>query len=401
MLEGKRKSIEPMAMRLAENPRDVQAVRQRLQRAISVARWDENEVFRRLANRLDQGMPGLEAWVVDDTGFEKWGDHSVGVKRQYSGTLGRVGNCQVVTSLHLCSEASSACIGGRLYLPQEWTDDAHRRLKAKIPDEIVSKTKPQLSLELIDRALSWGLQKRVVLADAGYGKSRDFRQGLIGLGLRYVVGIEPAQRVWPPGSRPERPSRNIGGGRPPSRYIDKGGQKPVQVRALAQEIEARNGFRRVTFRKGSKKALAGRFWAGRIHCAAGNEKGKKPGATEWLLIERRRGGELKYYFSNLPARTSLKALVRMAKLRWRVEQDYREMKDELGLDHFEGRTWQGVHHHIAMCAVAFGFLALKRALFFSGPHAANGVDSAEAEECVSSHIDCVDGAVPMLPSNGG
>ena len=362
LLDGKRKSIEPMAMRLASGKAEVQAVRQRLQRAVSVASWDENIVFERLAKRLDGAMPGIEAWSIDDTGFPKCGNASVGVKRQYSGTLGKVGNCQVMTSLHLCGESSSACIGARLFLPKEWSECSARRERANVPEDVVYKSKLDTALDLLDNAMAWGLTKRVVLADAGFGKSRQFREALTERGLKYIVGVESTMKIWPPGSDPHLP-RQRRRGRPRTRYIGKNGTKAKSLASFAQALATDGKYRRISFRQGTDRTRHALFWTGRVRTADKHTKGKPPSKPLWLIIEHRTPGDYRCHVSNLPASTSRKELVRQLKLRWRIEQDYREMKDELGLDHFEGRTWPGFHHHVAMCAVAFGFLALQRALF--------------------------------------
>jgi SRSO17 transposase len=364
LLDGKRKSIEPIAQRLASREEDVQAIRQRMQRAVSEASWDEREVYARIGERVDERMPGLKAYALDDTGIEKWGDHTVGVKRQYSGTLGKIGNCQVVTTLHVVGDESSCCLGGRLYLPEEWVDDAKRRKKGRIPPEVAYQTKPEIGLSLIDEALNQGRPNRLVLADCGYGRSHAFREGLTDRGLRYSVGVDGKQRVWPERSRLFVPCRTGKKGRPRSRHESLDGDQPMRLDTLANQVEAQQRFRRVTYRDGAGGKRRGYFWRGRVRSAEGHEKGKEPGYGEWILIECIKPGEYKYYFSTLQKTTSLRTLVRLTKLRFRVEQDYREMKGELGLDHFEGRTWNGFHHHLAMCAVAYAFLALKRALFF-------------------------------------
>lgn len=205
LLDGERKSIQPMAARLVQEPSEAEAMRQRLQECITISDWNEDKVWSRLALHVAAKMPELEAFVLDDTGFPKKGEHSVGVARQYSGTLGRVDNCQVATSLHLAGEAGSACIGMRLYLPEGWAKNEERRAKAGVPDAVEFRTKWQLGLELLDKALAWGLDKRVVLADAGYGDCMEFRQELRNRGLPYVLGILSTIVVWRPGEGPEPP----------------------------------------------------------------------------------------------------------------------------------------------------------------------------------------------------
>jgi len=370
LLDGERKSIEPMASRLVDDPSEIEAMRQRLQQAVVVAKWRDDEVFRRLALKLDIELPGVEALVVDDTGFPKKGVHSVGVARQYSGTLGRVDNCQVAVSLHLASEMGSGCIAVRLYLPEEWTDDRARMRKVGVPDEICFETKWQISLRQIDAALAGGVRKHVALADAGYGDVGDFRAGLRERGLAYVVGINGSPVVWPPGSTPKIPLRKGPKGHHPSRYRDEE-HPPVTIAELAPRLK----YRKVSWREGSKGWQCSRFAAVRIRTAHRHLQSHPPGEEEWLLCEWPEGEKqpTKHWLSTLPAQTSLRALVRSAKLRWRVERDYQDLKGELGLDHYEGRTWRGFHHHATLCSVAHGFLALQRALF---PPEEQAVDAA-------------------------
>lgn len=206
LLDGERKSIEPIAARLVDDPDEIQPMRQRLQQAVVVADWPDEEMRRRLALKLDTELPGVEALVVDDTGFPKKGEHSVGVTRQYSRTLGRIDNCQVATSLHLAGEAGSGCIGMQLFLPESWCEDRKRREAGRVPEGISFKKKWEIALEQIATAVRWGVREHVVLADAGYGDVTEFRAGLRALGLRYVVGVQGEHRVWPPGVRPPCPS---------------------------------------------------------------------------------------------------------------------------------------------------------------------------------------------------
>ncbi|HEY0787576.1 MAG TPA: IS701 family transposase [Thermoanaerobaculia bacterium] len=357
LLDGERKSIEPIAARLVDDVGEVQAMRQRLQQCVVVADWAEKEVFARLAARLEREMPDVEAFVVDDTGFAKKGEHSVGVQRQYSGTMGRTENCQVATSLHLASEAGSGCIGFRLYLPESWANDPPRRQKAGVPEEIQFAEKWRLALALIDDALAVGVRKHVVLADAGYGDNGEFRRELEGRGLRYVVGVAGKHVVWPAAAKPQRTP--IHGGKKIA-YVDKK-HAPMSIAEFAKRLP----YRRVTWREGSRGTQRSRFAAVRIRLAGGHHRGCPPSEPTWVLCwwPDDEPTPTKFWLSNLPADTPVKRLVHLAKLRWRVERDYQEMKGELGLDHFEGRTWRGFHHHAALCAAAHVFLALRRALF--------------------------------------
>ena len=372
LLDGERKSIEPMAARLVDSPSEVQAMRQRLQQAVTVAEWSDDEMYRRVALKLDRELPGVDALVVDDTGFPKKGEHSVGVKRQYSGTLGRVDTCQVAVSLHLAGEARSGCIGMRLYLPEDWAGDRARREKAGVPEEVVFRHKWEISLSQIDQALGWGVRQHVVLADAGYGDCTEFREGLTERGLAYVVGVQGQHVVWSPESRPVRDVRK-GRGQLPLRCLYRDEEHPpMSVAELAAGLK----YRKVTWREGSRGWQSSCFAAIRIRSARRHANGEPPGDEQWLLCQwpEDEPKPTKYWLSTLPKETSVRALVRLAKLRWRVERDYQEMKQEVGLDHFEGRSWRGFHHHAALCAAAHGFLALTRALF---PPEEQEVDAAD------------------------
>src|SRR6185369_4432319 len=363
LLDGERKSVLPMAARLVDDASEIQAMRQRLQQAVCVATWSDAELLARLARKVDRELPAIEALVIDDTGFPKKGKFSVGVARQYSGTLGRVDNCQVAVSVHLAGELGSACVGMRLFLPEAWASDAKRRASVGVPGEIAFDRKWQIALALVDDALAAGVRRHLVLADAGYGDSTEFRDGLTERGLPYIVGVMGTHSVWQADVHPTLPPRQSGQpGRSPSRAIAP--VDPVSIEHYATELGPSN-YRRVTWREGSRGKQSSRFVAVRIRSAERRTKGRPPGDEEWLLCEWPDGEPkpTKFYLSSLPGTTSLKALVRAARLRWRVERDYQEMKQEIGLDHFEGRTWLGFHHHATLCAVAHAFLALQRALF--------------------------------------
>lgn len=361
LLEGERKSIEPMAARLVEDESEVQAMRQRLQQAVTIASWSDGEMFERLARTAEAELPGLEAFIFDDTGFAKKGVHSVGVARQYSGTLGRVDNCQVAVSLHLAGEGTSVCIALDLYLPEAWANDAKRREKAGVPAAVTFRTKHQIALEQLDRALAAGVRRHVVLADAGYGESGEFRDALTSRGLAYVVAVNGKPVVWPPESEPRRTrTKDDTDSRTRRRFVDED-HPPESIAELATRLT----YRRVTWREGSKGWQSSRFAAVRVRIAGAHRKGIAPGDEQWLLAEWP-AGEAKpcrFWLATLGPHVSVRTLVRLAKLRWRVERDYQEMKQEVGLDHYEGRTWRGFHHHATLCAIAHGFLALRRALF--------------------------------------
>jgi len=360
LLDGERKSIEPMAGRLVDDRSEIEAMRQRLQECVSISAWSEADLLARLARKLDSELPDVQALVIDDTGHPKKGKHSVGVARQYSGTLGRIDNCQVAVSLHLAGESGSGCIAYRLYLPEEWATDVDRRRKAGVPEEVGLQPKWEIALQQIDAALAAGVRKHIVLADAAYGDNSAFRSGLVDRGLGYVVGVVGKTMIWPPGSRPRQMAKKRGRGRPPTRHVDAA-HPPVSIEQLALGLR----YRDVRWREGSRGWQKSRFAAVRVRTAHRHQNGKPPSDEQWLLCHWPEDSEapIKYWLAALPATTSIGALVRLAKLRWRIERDYQEMKQEIGLDHFEGRTWRGFHHHAALCATAHAFLALQRALF--------------------------------------
>lgn len=399
LLDGERKSIQPMAARLVKDQAEAEAMRQRLQDCVTTSPWLDDELFRRLASKFERELPGVEVFVVDDTGFAKKGEHSIGVARQYSGTLGRTDNCQVATSLHLAGEKGSGCIGFRLYLGKEWMDDPERCRIAGVPDEMEFKTKWQIALALIDSALAWGIQQWPVLADAGYGEIPEFRDGLTARGLPYVVGIPGNHLIWPPGTDPQlpKPSRQKKAGRPPTRWCD-GDQQPIKIAKLVEGIP-RERYKTVTWREGTRGKMTSKFLAHRVRPAEGHTKGRPPAEVQWLLCEwPSTEKKPKFHLATLPANLSLRALVRTTKLRWRVERDYQDLKGEIGLDHFEGRTWRGFHHHATLCAVAHGFLALRRALF---PPEQSEMDSARSPATPSADSSVPHRLVPALRSPRG
>lgn len=358
LLDGERKSIEPMAARLVDDAGEIQGMRQRLQQAVTVAEWSDAEIFRRIATKVDRELPGAEAFVIDDTGFPKKGYCSVGVKRQYSGTLGRTDNCQVAVSLHLAGEAGSACIDMRLFLPEDWAADAERRRATKVPASVEHQPKWKIAIEQLDAALGAGIRRHVVLADAGYGDCSEFREALDERKLQYVVGTGGRPVVWAPGSSPQLTD---GAGSDGRRAYRDPTAPPIAIKELAATLS----YRKFTWREGSRGWQSGRFAAVRIRTAHKHQNGCLPGDEQWLLCQWFDGEDAptKFWLSTLSPETSVRTLVRLAKLRWRVERDYQELKQEIGLDHFEGRTWRGFHHHVALCAVAHAFLALRRALF--------------------------------------
>lgn len=397
LLDGERKSVEPMAGRLVDKEHEREAMRQRLQQCVTVADWSDAEMRRRLALKLEADLPELEAFVVDDTGFAKKGSHSVAVARQYSGTLGRTDNCQVAVSLHLAGEQGSGCIGMRLYLPQQWAKSPKRRKAAGVPKEVRFQRKWQIALSQLDEALAWGVRQHIVLADAGYGDCRQFRDGVRERGLHYLVRVQGSHKVWPPGASPVRPAEVKGkNGRPRTRYQAEG-VAPWSIEQLARQVP-KEEFHKVSWREGSRGEQSSRFAAVRVHSAERHVHGAAPSEQVWLLLEWPEDEKLptKYYLCSLPAATPLKKLVYLAKLRWRVERDYQELKGEVGLDHFEGRTWRGFHHHATLCMVAHGFLALRRALF---PPEGNALDFGRGTPPPSAFAAAPHRSLPALPAS--
>lgn len=363
LLPGERKSIEPMAARV--EPGRVQAAHQSLHHLIAKSDWSDAAVLSVVRSRvlpaIQQHGP-IQAWIIDDTGFPKKGRHSVGVARQYCGQLGKQDNCQVAVSLSIANEHASLPVAYRLYLPQAWAEDADRRAKAGVPDELCFATKPQIALAQIRTAQVDGIAPGIVLADAGYGVDTDFRDGVTALGLTYVVGIQSSTSLWPPGLAPLPVKPWKGRGRPSTRVGRSADHKPVSAKALAAALP-KGAWRRVTWRQGTNAPLASRFAAVRVRPAHRDYKGATPRPEEWCLIEWPVGETepTKFWLSTLPTNTSRTTLVRNAMLRWRIERDYQELKQEIGLGHYEGRGWRGFHHHATLCIAAYGFLVAERA----------------------------------------
>jgi SRSO17 transposase len=350
LLNGERKSIEPLADRSDEG--NVQA----LQQFVGQSPWDWIPLWERLGKRMTAELEPDPVWVIDDTGFPKQGKHSVGVERQYSGTLGKVGNCQVAVSLHQVGEQGSTVLGWRLYLPESWAKDRKRREEAGIPDEVVFKTKWQLGLDMIDQVRAWGLPNRIVVADAGYGDTTELREELEARHLPYVVGVSSATGVWTKAPPAEVP-RYQGRGAPPTRFA-YGKQRPISAQGAAAQAR---GWKTIRWRQGSKGWLESRFMALRVQPSHGFVRGQPPHREVWLLIEWPESEKepTKYFLCDLPATYTLRRLVRLAKCRWKIEQDYQQLKEELGLDHYEGRSWIGWHHHTTLVMLAHAFLTLE------------------------------------------
>ena len=358
LLPVERKSVEPLAAVTA--PSRVAAKHQSLLHFVGQATWSDAALLGRVRERV---LPVIErhgairAWIVDDTGFPKKSKHSVGVARQYCGQLGKQDNCQVAVSLSVANDWASLPIAWRLYLPEAWAEHSVRREKAKVPAEINFQTKPQIALEQIAAAKAQGVPSGVVLADAGYRHNGPCRAELKALELDYVVGVLSSLSVWRPGESPLSPKPWSGRGRPTSRLRRDATHQPLSAKALAEALPA-SAWQTVTWREGSNADLNGRFAALRVRPAGRDYERDEPHLEEWLLIEWPEGADepAKYWLSTLPADTALTALVDTAKLRWRIERDYQELKQELGLSHYEGRGWRGFHHHASLCIAAYGFL---------------------------------------------
>jgi SRSO17 transposase len=367
LLPGARKCGEPMAARVA--PGRLQAAHQSLHHFVAKADWSDEAplaaVHAQVLPVMQRAGP-IRGWLVDDTGLPKKGSHSVGVARQYCGQLGKQDNCQVAVTLSLASAHASLPFAHRLYLsmPQPWAEDAARRAKAGVPDDVVFQTKPQLALAQIRAAAAAGVPLAPVLADAGYGVDNAFRDGITELGLAYAVGVQSHTTVWSPGTQPLPPKPWSGRGRPPSLIRRHDGHAPVSAKALAMSPPKR-AWRRVAWREGGNATLASRFAAVRVHAAHRDYNRPTPRPEEWLLIEWPNGEKepTKYWLSTLPANIARRPLVDLVKLRWRIERDYQDLKQELGLGHYEGRGWRGFHHHAALCIAAYGFLIAERAAF--------------------------------------
>jgi SRSO17 transposase len=363
LLPGARKSVEPMAARVA--PGRIQAAHQSLHHLVAKADWSDDAVLAAVRARvlpLIERRGAIRGWMIDDTGIAKKGTHSVGVARQYCGQLGKQDNCQVAVTLSLANDHASLPIAHRLYLPQAWADDPIRRARAGVPDAIAFQTKPQIALAQIHAALQAGLPPAPVLADAGYGVDTEFRDGITRLGLLYIVGIQSSTSLWPPGTEPLTPKPWSGRGRRTSLVRRDAAHKPVSAKELATGLPKR-AWHRVTWREGSNASLTSRFAAVRVRPGHRDYWRPTPRPEEWFLIEWPPDEPVptKYWLATLPPDTSLRALVNLAKLRWRIERDYQDLKQELGLGHYEGRGWRGFHHHATLCIAAYGFLIAERA----------------------------------------
>jgi len=359
LLPGGRKSVEPMAARV--QPQNVRSAHQSMHHLVAEADWSDPALLAVVATQV---LPALRKksttchWIVDDTGFAKKGEHSVGVGRQYCGRLGKTDNCQVAVNLSIANEHGSLPLAHRLYLPKEWAEYSARRQKAGVPAEIEFRTKTAIALEQIDQALAAGIPMGIVLADAAYGTETHWRDQLCERGLLYMVGVRDNTTVWwadhqPAPMPPARSKR----GRPRRRTVRDDAHAPISVHEVARSLPAQK-FRRVTWREGAAAPLSSRFAAVRVRAA----HRAKLHDEQWLLIEwpQAQAEPRHYWFSTLSASTPIKTLVATAQGRWRIERDYQELKSELGLHHYEGRNWRGFHHHASLCIAAYGFLMCER-----------------------------------------
>lgn len=364
LLPGERKSVEPMAARLA--PENVRRMHQSLHHVVADAPWSDEAMLQCVRGYTLAAMQKREpvvAWIVDDTGFPKKGKESVGVARQYCGQLGKQENCRIAVSLSVSTATFSVPVAYRLYLPESWVGDAARRKKTDVPEAIQFQTKPRIALDQIRQAVKSDVARGVVLADAAYGLDSQFRAGLRELQLEYAVGVQSSVTVWEPGKQPLPAKPRKQTGRPPKLLRRGDNHQPVSTKQLATALPE-TAWKEITWREGSKK-LGSRFAAVRVRPAHRDYWRSEPHPEEWLLIEWPTGAAepAKYWLSNLPVRIKLQELVRTAKHRWIVERDYEELKQELGLGHFEGRGWRGFHHHATLCIAAYGFLIAERSLF--------------------------------------
>jgi SRSO17 transposase len=371
LLPGERKSVEPMAARLA--PENVRRMHQSLHDVVADAPWSDEAVLERVRDQVLPAMAKVSpivAWIVDDTGLPKNGTHSVGVARQYCGQTGKQDNCQVAVSLSVATWKASLPIAYRLYLPEAWANNQRLRQQAKIPAEISFQTKLEIALSQMRQALAGGVPPGTVLADPAYGNDTSFREAVAGLELSYVLGVQSTTTVWPPGTEPLPPVPWKGGrGRPANRLRRDAEHAPLSAKELALGLPPK-AWKAVTWREGTRRPLRSRFARVRVRAAHRDHKLHQPREQEWLLMEWP-GGEAepsKYWMSNLAEKISLRNLVALAKQRWIIERDYQELKQELGLGHFEGRGWRGFHHHATLCIAAYGFLVAERCRFSPSAH---------------------------------
>jgi SRSO17 transposase len=376
LLPIERKSVEPMAARLA--PANVRQMHQSLHHIVAEAAWSDAALLREVRRQVLPSMTQshrLAAWIVDDTGFPKKGTHSVGVTRQYCGQLGKQENCRVAVSLSLATEQASLPVAYQLYLPEIWAQDRARRNQAGVPKEVRFQTKVEIALAQVRALVEQEMPRAPVLADAAYGNDNGFRDGLQQLGLEYAVGIQSSTSVWPPGFAPLPPKVRGIMGRPPKLLRRDENHQPLSVKELALCLSA-SDLHHVSWREGTRGPMRSRFAALRVRVAHRDYERSQLRDEQWLLIEWPKAEKepIKYWLSNLRASSRVRQLVATAKRRWRVERDYQELKQELGLGHFEGRNWRGFHHHATLSIAAYGFLVLERCLFSPAPDSPRAAD---------------------------
>ena len=359
LLPGERKSVEPMAARV--QPHAVRSTHQSMHHLVADAPWSDAALMSAVAERVLPKLivPGEPVWwIVDDTGFPKKGKHSVGVAHQYCGQSGKQDNCRVAVSLSIATHQGSLPVGYRLYLPHEWSDDAARRDHTGVPAGLTFETKPALAMRQIEAALETGYPRGVVLADAAYGDETAWREQLAGHGLKYAVAVRPGTTVWWGAHQPLPETTGEGlAGRPGRRLKRDSEHQPMAVAKLARALPPR-AWRRVAWREGVSGPLASRFARVRVSAAHRDQRRDE----EWLIIEWPQGAQepAHYWFSNLAKTVPWQSMIDTIMGRWRIERDYQELKQELGLGHYEGRNWRGFHHHASLCLAAYGFLMLER-----------------------------------------
>ena len=363
LLPGERKSVEPMAAKI--DPAHVRARHQSMHHFVAHAPWDEEALLRVASDyalaQLERHAP-VAAWVVDDTGIPKQGRHSVGVARQYCGVLGKQANCQVAVTVSLVNEILSVPCAYRLYLPEGWAGDRQRRAVAGVPEPVAFEKKWEIAVGMIDQLRAEGLPLAPILADSGFGVASEFREALTERGLVYAVGVTEETTVWPPGQEPLPPEPWTGRGRRPKLLRRTPEHHPVSVLELAATLPA-EVYQTVRWREGTRGRMASRFAAVRVRPAHRDTLRSTPWPVEWLLIEWPAGHPKPshYWLSTAAESAALEDLVPMVQVRWRIERDFQELKDEIGLDHYEGRGWRGFHHHGVLCIAAYAFLAAERA----------------------------------------
>lgn len=348
--DGERKSVEPIAARACGDPRQTNNLHSKLLYFLGESVWDDRGVrleSARYAIEVAQQREPVTTWIIDDTGFLKQGTHSVGVQRQYTGSAGKITNCQIGVSLAVATKSEQIPVDFELYLPESWTEDRARRREAHIPDDVHFKTKLELAMDMIARARAAGIPGDVLLADAAYGNSGEFRAAIRQLGFDYAVGIQPQTLV---------------------RRVDERGRDHGIALTAEELIErvGRGAFRNLTWREGTKKKLAGCFYFARVKTLHDDEIRNPEREPLWLIVEWPSGEPYptNYLLSTLPRRMSKKQIVRTLKERWRTERMYEDLKGELGLDHFEGRSFPGWHHHVSVVLCCYAFVVAERSRSF-------------------------------------